>query len=69
MARSLGELRSAGFAVLDLRGYWQARQGLVLTGGIENLLDRTYQEHLDLRTGNGVFQPGISGYVGVELRY
>jgi outer membrane receptor protein involved in Fe transport len=69
VASSLGELRSAGFTVYDLRSFWQARQGLLLTAGVENLFDRTYREHLDLRTGLGVFQPGRNVYLGMELRY
>ncbi len=30
---------------------------------------RFYREHLDLRNGRGVYQPGISGYFGSELVY
>jgi outer membrane receptor protein involved in Fe transport len=69
VATSLGEVTSAGFTVWNLRAYWQAREGILLTAGVENLFDKYYREHLDLLTGRGVYQPGISGYVGVELRY
>lgn len=74
VASSLDEQVTSGFAVYDVRSFWQARQGLLLTAGVENVFDRNYREHLDLRTGQnlggpGVFQPGINGYVGVEMRY
>ena len=35
----------------------------------DNFTDKQYHEHLDLRTGHGVFQPGINFYFGVELTY
>lgn len=69
VASSLLETRSSGFAVYDVRSFWKARQGLLVTAGVENVFDRNYREHLDLRTGLGVFQPGINGYFGVEMRY
>jgi outer membrane receptor protein involved in Fe transport len=69
VAASLNELRSPGFTVYDIRGFWQARHGILLTAGVENVFDRNYREHLDLRTGRGVFQPGVNGYMGLELRY
>jgi outer membrane receptor protein involved in Fe transport len=81
VAASLGEVRSAGFAIYDIRGYWQARKHLLLVAGINNLLDHNYREHLDLRTGvlafpvagvtsgTGVFQPGISPYFGAEYTW
>lgn len=69
VAASLLEQPTPGFTVFDLRAYWQAREGILLTGGIENIFDRNYREHLDLRTGLGVFQPGRNVYFGLELRY
>ncbi len=69
VATSLGEVRSAGWSILNVRSYWQVREGFLLTAGVENLFDRNYREHLDLRTGRGVFQPGRNAYLGMELRY
>jgi outer membrane receptor protein involved in Fe transport len=48
-----------------------------VVGGIENLFDKTYLEHLDLRLPNetingqtfantAVYSPGITPYIGVE---
>ncbi|MCI0681412.1 MAG: TonB-dependent receptor [Gemmataceae bacterium] len=68
-AESLGERVTPGFTVFDLRGFWQPREKLLLTAGVENMLDRFYQEHLDLRTGRGVFQPGVNFYVGMRVSY
>jgi outer membrane receptor protein involved in Fe transport len=42
---------------------------MLLTAGVENLGDRFYREHLDLRTGRGVFQPGVNFYVGMRVTY
>jgi outer membrane receptor protein involved in Fe transport len=69
VASALGEVRTPGFTVFDIRSYWQIRKGILLTAGIENMFDRFYREHLDLRTGLGVYQPGIQPYLGLELRY
>jgi outer membrane receptor protein involved in Fe transport len=44
-------------------------KGVLLTAGVENLFNRFYREHLDLRTGVGVYEPGLNGYFGVEMRY
>jgi iron complex outermembrane receptor protein len=68
-AASLGEKPTAGFSVWDLHGYWQASDQLTLTVGVENFTDRFYREHLDIRQGVGVFQPGLSFYFGGEYRF
>ena len=69
VAESLNELPTPGFTTYDLRTYWRATDKLLLIAGVENFTDKYYQEHLDLRTGNGVFQPGISGYFGLEWQF
>lgn len=71
VATSLVEVPTPGFAVFDLRGYWQATERLLLIGGAENLADATYREHSDLRNNGGlqIFQPGINFYFGSELTY
>lgn len=68
-AASLGEQGTVGFSVWDVRAYWQLNQNLLVTAGMENVFDNFYREHLDLRTGLGVYQPGRTTYVGLELRY
>ncbi len=68
-AATLLEQRTGGFTVFDLRGYWSMTDNLLFTAGVENIGDRQYREHLDLRTGNGVFQPGVNFYLGMRVMY
>ncbi len=69
VASSIGELPTAGFTTYNLRGFWQATERLTLVGGVENLTNKFYREHLDLRTGRGVFQPGITFYTGAQMNW
>jgi outer membrane receptor protein involved in Fe transport len=69
VASSLFESPTPGFTTYDLRSYWQATDRLLLVAGVENFTDKQYREHLDLRTGRGVFQPGVSFYFASELQY
>ena len=70
-ATSLNQVTSEGFTVFDIRSYWQVRDNLLLTAGIENLFNRNYQEPFDLRDGvnGGVYQPGFNFYVGFRWTY
>ena len=63
------ELPSAGFTVFDVRGFWAISKNVLATAGIENLGDRYYREHLDYRSGGGVFQPGLNAYFGLRVSY
>jgi outer membrane receptor protein involved in Fe transport len=65
----LFEQRTAGFVVHNVRGYWQASDNVLLLAGVENFADVYYREHLDLRTGLAVFQPGINFYFGMKVDY
>ncbi|MCS7468927.1 TonB-dependent receptor [Stieleria sp. ICT_E10.1] len=60
------EDETPGFSTVGLRFDWQPRERLRLVYGVANLFDKFYQEHLDYRTGQGVFQPGRSVYFGAE---
>ncbi len=68
-ASSLGEQRTGGFVVYNLRAYWQARDNFLVLAGVENIGNRQYQEALDLRTGLGTYQPGVNFYVGMKVSY
>ena len=68
-ASSLNERATPGFTTWDLRAFWQARENIAITIGVENFTDKYYREHLDYRAGNGVFQPGINAYFGTEVTY
>jgi iron complex outermembrane recepter protein len=46
---------TAGFAVLSLNAGWRASKAVTLTGGVDNVFDRTYAEHL---SRNGAMIPG-----------
>ena len=68
VALSLEEIETPGFTTYDIRFY--KRQGaILLTAGCENFTDKYYREHLDYRSGLGVYRPGINFYSGAELFY
>jgi iron complex outermembrane recepter protein len=75
VATSLRETPTPGFTIWDLRVQARPRENLTLIGGVENILDRTYREHLDFRplsptlAALPVFRPGVNFYFGSELRY
>lgn len=69
VASSLGELPTAGFTTYDLRTFWKPSKRIAFNCGVENFTNKYYREHLDLRTGRGVFQQGISFYFGSQLTY
>ena len=73
VATSLLETPTPGFAVWNLRGYWQASDRYLLIAGVENYGDRHYREYLDFRSrapgALDVFQPGSNFYFGSELTY
>jgi outer membrane receptor protein involved in Fe transport len=69
------EQRTPGFTVCYIRGYWNYTKNLRLIAGIDNVFNRNYQEHLDLRlsgpTGfpapeTQALRPGISPYFGLN---
>lgn len=68
VASTLEEVETPGFTVYDLPTYRRIDQSLV-TAGIENLTDKFDREHIDCRSGLGVFRPGIGFYVGCEVTY
>lgn len=68
VATSLEEIETPGFTTYDIRFFKRSGQWL-FTAGVENFTDKYYREHLDYRSGRGVFRPGINFYSGVELTY
>jgi iron complex outermembrane recepter protein len=72
------EQETPGFTVWHLRGYYIATRNVRLMGGVENLFDRNYLEHLDLRLPASAIDgipelrllaPGITPYVGMEWNF
>jgi iron complex outermembrane receptor protein len=69
------EVPTAGFVTSYMRAYYNLSQNWHLIGGIDNMFNRNYIEHLDLRlrggpaTNGGVtsaLSPGFNAYAGVE---
>lgn len=69
VARTLEEIQTPGFVTMDLRGFRRLSDSWLVTAGVENLTDRFYREHLDYRSGLGVFRPGVGFYSGLEVLY
>jgi outer membrane receptor protein involved in Fe transport len=67
VATTLREIPTPGFTTYDVRSFWQVNQNVLLVAGVENLTDKQYREHLDIRTG--VFQPGINFSFGTQIVY
>ncbi|MFG0288966.1 MAG: TonB-dependent receptor [Rhodopirellula sp. JB044] len=64
------------FVTSYLRGYVRPNDRVSITAGAQNLFDRTYYEHLNLRLPEAdgfeetvVLSPGITPYLGVEIDY
>jgi len=69
------ETPTGGFYTSYVRGYYNLSQSLHLVGGIDNMFNRNYLEHLDIRlrgpaqTPGGVtaaLAPGFTAYAGLE---
>ncbi|MCA9213206.1 MAG: TonB-dependent receptor [Planctomycetales bacterium] len=69
VAASLQEVATPGFTTYDVRSYCRLTEDLMFISGVENFTNEFYREHLDYRTGLGVFRPGINFYFGTELSY
>jgi outer membrane receptor protein involved in Fe transport len=64
------EVRTPGWTTYNLRSYWNVSKNLMVSGGINNIFDKTYIQHLSLRTSPLlVFSPGISPYMSMEWIY
>jgi iron complex outermembrane recepter protein len=75
------ESRTPGFATSYIRGYYNYTANLHFIAGIDNMFNRNYIEHLDLRinqTPAGVtpafgpafaFAPGFNAYAGAEYNW
>lgn len=69
VATSLFEQATPGFTIWNLRGFWRPYDDFTVIAGVENFGDRYYREHLDYRSGLGVYQPGANFYMSTELTY
>ncbi|MBC8352098.1 MAG: TonB-dependent receptor [Planctomycetes bacterium] len=69
VATSLFEQVTPGFTIWNLRGFWRPYDDFTVIAGVENFTNKYYQEHLDYRSGLGVYQPGANFYCSTELTY
>ena len=69
IASSLYEIATPGFTIWNLRGFWRPYDNFTVIGGVENFGNKYYREHLDYRSGLGVYQPGTNFYCSTELTY
>lgn len=69
VAKSLNEQVTSGFTTLNAHGFWLPTDRWKLVAGVDNLSNTYFREHLDLRSGLGPFQPGVSFFFGSELNY
>ncbi|MEC9313766.1 MAG: TonB-dependent receptor, partial [Pseudomonadota bacterium] len=73
------EEETSGYAIFNLSGEYQLSQSLQLEGGINNLFDRKYRNHLggynrvsgneDIAVGERLPGLGRSVYVGLNLNW
>lgn len=69
VASSLFEVATPGFTIWNLRGFWRPYEDFTIIAGVENFGNKYYREHLDYRSGLGVYQPGTNFYCSTELTY
>ncbi len=64
-----GERITPAYAILNARAsyfFLFGKKRLTLNGGIENLLDNNYRQHLDW---GGIPRPGVNGYLNVSFTF
>lgn len=66
--------QTPGYAVLDVYGHWQAAETVQLRWGVDNLLDKTYAEHLNRSNDFDPVQvqinePGRSAWLKVRAAF
>ncbi|RAK67658.1 TonB-dependent receptor [Phenylobacterium kunshanense] len=76
VSRTNSERRTGGYGLLALYGDWKVREGVRVSAGVENLLDRRYSDHLagynqidgsDVPLGARLPGIGRSAFVRVSL--
>jgi iron complex outermembrane recepter protein len=73
------ELETSGYTLLNIYGHYKpAASGLILTAGVDNLLDKNYAPHLggvnrvrnvDVARGARIPGPGINGFINVSYEW
>jgi iron complex outermembrane receptor protein len=73
IAVSYGETKTPAFNVVDMKIVWLANKTVTLTGGIHNVFDTAYYEHL-ARSVRGtnvrpIYSPGRSYYITLSIKF
>lgn len=72
VAAVLGERPTEGYATVDLKGGIEVGRGVSLQGGIANLMDVAYVNHLNAAnpyTGQPIFEPGRVFFTDITYRF
>jgi iron complex outermembrane receptor protein len=71
ISQSYEETKTPGFITAGLNFTWQAHPVLTISGGVNNIFNQPYYEHLNRRmigTGGNLFEPGRSFYVVLRFK-
>ena len=73
IATSYGETETPRFNVLDAKVSWLVNKVLTATGGVQNIFDEAYYEHLARSVRNAearpIYSPGRSFYVTLTVSF
>jgi len=73
IATSYGETESPAFNVFDFRLSWLVTKNITLTGGVENIFDTAYYEHLSRSVRDvsmrPIYSPGRSFYATLTFNF
>ena len=70
IATDFGETETPNFTLVDVRAKYQVSKIWSITGGVQNLLDETYYEHLSRSfrgTSNAIYAPGKNIFVSMAI--
>ena len=66
VSESFGEQQTPAYTLLSVRAGWKLNSSWQINGGIENIFDKNYREHLDW---SGVPRPGRNIYANVIYKF
>jgi len=73
IATSYGETETPGFTVVDAKVSWHVKSFITATGGVQNLFDTAYYEHLSRSvrsaTARPIYSPGRNYYLTLTINF
>ncbi len=73
IAASYGETETPGFTVVDAKVKWHINSFITTTGGVQNLFDTAYYEHLSRSvrgtTARAIYSPGRNYYLTLTINF